>query len=268
MHGLGNDFIIVDNLQAQYQLSKSLIQQMAHRKTGIGFDQLLLLEASYDKNADFCYRIFNADGNEVEHCGNGARCIAYYVDQNQLINKPIIRFKIKDRILFAHLDKDQITINMGLPSINPSEIVFPGKQDQQQQVIQIDQQSINFYLVCMGNPHAVIFSKPEDKLDIKTIGEYFNQPDQFKSGINVSLAEIESTTSMKLQVYERGSGLTTACGTAACAAVAIGKQLGQLETTVTVSQPGGDLVISWPNQQKDLMMSGGANHVFDGCWAI
>ena len=120
----------------------------------------------------------------------------------------------------------------------------------------------------MGNPHAVIFSKPEDKLDIKTIGEYFNQPDQFESGINVSLAVIESTTSIKLQVYERGSGLTTACGTAACAAVAMGKQLGQLEPTVTVIQPGGNLIISWPNQQKDLMMSGGANHVFDGCWAI
>ena len=268
MHGLSNDFIVIDNLDKKLNLTPTTIQLMSHRKQGVGFDQLLVLEPASHQDADYDYRIFNSDGNEVEHCANGARCIALYIKRKQLHSKDTVRLKIKDRILNAEIDGNLIRVNMGTPQINPQDILYTGRSNSLEQTIEFQGDKIAFYLISMGNPHAIILRPPKEKLDLNTLGSFMNQVEHFPRGVNVSIADICTPNKVEIGVFERGAGITYACGTAACATMAIGKHLKLLEPTVTVHQKGGPLTITWENIDKDLMMSGSATYVFDGDWGL
>ena len=266
MHGLGNDFAVINTLNQAFTPTKKHIQQMASRRTGIGFDQLLLLENNTQQDADFNYRIFNADGNEVGNCGNGARCIGLYIKQQQLLSKPLILLKTRDRILQVLLNEDSILVNMGIPNFDPSSIPYLGKTSSYTHTIEAANQTIDFALVSVGNPHMIIFVSSSEQYNIDTIGSIFNQHPDFPRGINVSFAQIINREKLLLNVYERGVGRTQACGTAACAATVVGRQLGHLSQSVTVIQPGGELCITWQDPGTAVMMQGDASCVYHGTW--
>tara|TARA_B100001093_G_scaffold499920_1_gene549721 strand:- start:225 stop:1052 length:828 start_codon:yes stop_codon:yes gene_type:complete len=266
MHGLSNDFVVINNLDRKFHFTSQLIQHMSHRKQGIGFDQLLVLEPASHQSANYDYRIFNNDGHEVEHCANGARCIALYIREKNLLKKDSVCLNIKDRLLHVTVDGNNVTVNMGKPQINPQNIYYSEKCDSLEQTIELCGIKIPFYLISMGNPHAVILSSLQDNYDLQKLGELMNQGDYFPKGINVSIAIIHTPEKISLRVFERGAGITDACGTAACAAMAIGKYLKKLQPTIVAYQTGGPLSISWKNTEEDLMMSGSAVHVFDGHW--
>ncbi len=266
MHGLGNDFVVINNLSQSFKPTTKHIQSMSNRKTGIGFDQLLLLEPPSDPQADFDYRIFNADGQEVEHCGNGARCIGLYIQQQQLLNTSPIRLKTKQNILPISSDNDIISVNMGQPNLTAEAVHYTQRTTGFAQTLTVDQHTLSFYLVSVGNPHAIVIEPPPYDVDLDQLGTLFNQHTYFPEGINLSIARIEDPENIALQVYERGVGQTQACGTAACAVMAVGRHLKQLASTVRVHQPGGTLIITWQGDGTDLMMRGEACHVFEGQW--
>ena len=209
---------------------------------------------------------FNADGQEVEHCGNGARCIGLYIQQQQLLNTSPIRLKTKQNILPISSDNDIISVNMGQPNLTAEAVHYTQRTTGFAQTLTVDQHTLSFYLVSVGNPHAIVIEPPPYDVDLDQLGTLFNQHTYFPEGINLSIARIEDPENIALQVYERGVGQTQACGTAACAVMAVGRHLKQLASTVRVHQPGGTLIITWQGDGTDLMMRGEACHVFEGQW--
>ena len=268
MHGLGNDFVVINNLEGAFQPEVDTIQSMAHRKTGVGFDQLLLLEPSTHPQADFNYRIFNANGQEVEHCGNGARCIGLYIKHHQLHPHHSIQLNTQDSILTISVDTtNMVTVNMGQPDFAPEDITYRHRKAGAVQIMALDHYDLPFYLVSVGNPHAVILEPTIHRLNIDQLGKLFNQPAYFPKGINVSIAHIDNPSNATLHVYERGVGQTQACGTAACAVMALGHHLEKLTSSAQIHQPGGSLNISWKGHGTDIIMQGEACYVFDGQWS-
>ncbi|MCH9644549.1 MAG: diaminopimelate epimerase [Gammaproteobacteria bacterium] len=258
MQGLGNDFIVIDGTQIEYPLNSDLIAKMSHRKYGIGCDQLLLLELSDDATADFIYRIFNADGREVEQCGNGARCILQFIHHHQLSTQNPLRLKtLKGIIECEQLDDDLVSVNMG----KPQRIDGPHS-------IRLLDHSYEYYFVDVGNPHIVIFSdnvNPENWMDL---GKQLSTHPEFTEQVNVGFANIKNVNEIDLQVYERGSGPTLACGSGACAAVAAGCEKGILQDPVTVNQRGGRLIISEAEPNGSIKMIGPACLVYKGVYKI
>ena len=268
MHGLGNDFVVIDAVSQHVNLRASQIEKLANRHTGVGFDQLLLIEPPSRPDADFDYRIFNSDGGEVEHCGNGARCFAKFVTDRELTSKPVITVNTARGLIELELtDLGLVRVNMGQPVLDPNALPYvgPPELDASQTVaLDISFDRKQFGLISMGNPHAVCIVDSVDSIAVEDIGRAVQMLPQFPDSVNVGFVEIVSRTEIRLRVYERGAGETLACGTGACAAVAYARLLEQLDSLVSVATRGGNLQIEWQGIGHDLMMTGPAESVFEG----
>lgn len=265
MHGLGNDFMVIDNVTQNVFFSKEKIQQLADRNFGIGFDQLLMVEPPYDPEQDFHYRIFNADGSEVSQCGNGARCFARFVKQKGLINRSKIAVSTKAGKMILYLEKDgQVTVNMGIPEFEPANIPLKANKAEKIYLIRADEHTVMCGAVSMGNPHCVLEVDNVDTADVHTLGPLLERHERFPEGVNVGFMQIVNPEHIRLRVFERGAGETLACGSGACAAVAIGQIQGKLGKDVKVDLPGGSLRIRWQGPDTALKMTGPAEHIYDG----
>lgn len=269
MHGLGNDFMMINGVTQSVELSKERISSLAHRQFGIGFDQLLLVEPPTRADLDFCYRIFNLDGSEVEHCGNGARCFAAYVYQQGLSIKNPLKVGTVNRVLSLKTeDNGEVTVDMGTPDMAADKLPFlePNNSATYRRNIQIGSEvmEIEFSAISMGNPHAVIKVEDVDGAAVKEIGKALGSHPDFPEGVNVGFMEILSRRAIKLRVFERGTGETLACGTGACAAVVAGCLQGSLDNTVEVNLPGGQLNINWLKPDAPVMMTGPVSTVYEG----
>ena len=273
MHGLGNDFVIIDTVnQAWSELTLSQRQFITDRQRGIGCDQLLLVESATQQNVDFKYRIFNADGGEVSQCGNGARCFARFVFEQGLTTKTEVVVETASGIMTLTLKEDGkvVTVNMGEPRFTPADIPF--EQDQQADVYALgldNGDEIALGALSMGNPHAVSIVDNIEKVDVSTLGPMIEGHQRFPERVNAGFMQIINENEIRLRVFERGSGETQACGSGACAAVVSGIQRGLLSNEVKVHLTGGDLDIVWQGEQTPVWMTGTATHVFDGeiAWA-
>jgi diaminopimelate epimerase len=260
MHGLGNDFIVIDNLDKSFNELMVDIPGIADRHTGIGFDQMLIVESSTRPNIDFKYRIFNADGQEVQQCGNGARCFALYVFEKGLTSKNKLSVEtMNGDIRLVINDSSSVTVNMGKPEFKPSKI--PANFNNQEKKYTINGEEIG--VLSMGNPHAVILADKITHLEIEKTSKDIQNSSYFPEGVNVGFMQINSPSNISLRVYERGVGETQACGSGACAAVVFGVENNLLDNNVHVSLPGGDLDINYENG-SDVFMTGPAEFVFEG----
>ncbi|ENQ1532922.1 diaminopimelate epimerase [Vibrio parahaemolyticus] len=265
MHGLGNDFMVVDCITQNVFFSQDLIRRLADRHTGVGFDQLLVVEAPYDPETDFHYRIFNADGSEVEQCGNGARCFARFVRLKGLTNKYSISVSTKKGKMILDVEDDgEVTVNMGVPEFEPNKIPFKAKQKEKTYIMRAGDKTLFCGAVSMGNPHVVTVVDDVDTADVDILGPLLESHERFPERVNAGFMQVVSRDHIRLRVYERGAGETQACGSGACGAVAVGILQGLLDESVKVSLPGGELHISWQGPGKPLFMTGPATHVFDG----
>ncbi|MDN4501824.1 diaminopimelate epimerase [Alteromonadaceae bacterium BrNp21-10] len=265
MHGLGNDFMVIDNVSQNVFFSKEKIQRLADRHFGIGFDQLLMVEPPYDPEQDFHYRIFNADGSEVSQCGNGARCFAHFVKMKGLINRNKIMVSTKAGSMVLHLEKDgQVTVNMGQPEFIPANIPLIANKQEGTYLIRAGDHTVMCGAVSLGNPHCVIKVDDVKTAPVETLGPLLERHERFPEGVNVGFMQIVSPTHIKLRVYERGAGETLACGSGACAAVVIGHSQNKLGKEVLVDLPGGSLKVRWQGRDEVVKMTGPVEHVFDG----
>ncbi|AUZ04535.1 diaminopimelate epimerase [Vitreoscilla sp. C1] len=268
MHGLGNDFLVVDATKEPISWTAANIQAWANRHTGVGFDQLLVIEPSSNERCDFKYRIFNADGSEVEQCGNGARCFAKYVTEHGLTDKKSVMVETMRGIIVLHVLEDgQITVDMGKPHFAPEEIPYvpssPTDHDAMAHVLIVRTDTVTISCVNMGNPHAVLLVDDIRKAPVSVLGEAIESHAQFPQKVNVGFAEIVSRDEINLRVFERGVGETQACGTGACAAAVAGIRHGLLNQNVLVNLPGGTLTIQW-QEGESVLMTGPAAEVYSG----
>lgn len=264
MHGLGNDFVVIDGITQNVYLSSEQVKKWADRHRGIGFDQLLLIEPPYSPDIDFHYRIFNANGQEVSQCGNGARCLARFVHLKGLTNKKTIKVStIKGKMTLTVNDDDTISVNMGKPEFTPKMIPFKAQKEEKTYLLRTNDKTFFCSIVSMGNPHCVIIVDDVEKTNVTEIGALIGQHERFPEGVNVGFMEVVSRDLIRLRVHERGAGETLACGSGACAAVAIGIKQGILNHNVHVELRGGTLKIAW-NGEHNVLMTGDAAHVFDG----
>ena len=268
MHGLSNDFVVIDAVSQHVSLRSSQIQKLADRNSGIGFDQLLLIEPPSRPDADFDYRIFNSDGGEVEHCGNGARCFAKFVTDRELTTKPVITVNTSRGLIELTLtETGLVRVNMGQPVLDSTTLSYQGPPEPDQThtvVLETPNGVRSFGLISIGNPHAVTVVDSVDATAVSDIGQVIQNSPQFPDSVNVGFMEIISPKEIRLRVFERGVGETLACGTGACAAMAYGRLLGQLHHDVIVATRGGNLQIEWQGEGHDLMMTGPAESVFEG----
>ncbi len=265
MHGLGNDFMVVDAVTQNVFFSPELIRRLADRHRGVGFDQMLVVEPPYDPDLDFHYRIFNADGSEVAQCGNGARCFAAFVYQKGLINKREIRVSTQvGKMILKIQDDEQITVNMGLPIFEPSQIPHRAVKEEKTYILRTDAQTVFYGAVSMGNPHCVLQVDNVETAAVESLGPLLESHERFPERVNVGFMQVLSPQHIRLRVYERGAGETQACGSGACAAVAVGIVQGILDSHVQVDLPGGSLQIRWEGVGQPLYMTGPAAHIYDG----
>lgn len=263
MQGAGNDFMVINAINQPIALSATEIQQLAHRQFGIGFDQLLLVEAS--DIADFKYRIFNADGGEVAQCGNGARCFVKFVVENGLTKKHNISVETLSGIIQPTLETNGlVTVNMGPPIFVPAQIPFISDHLAAQYEVAVGDEKITLSAISMGNPHAVILTDDIEHAPVQALGSQIEHHAQFPERVNVGFMQVINTQHIQLRVFERGSGETLACGTGACAAAVAGIQNGLLQSPVKVTARGGELIISWLGNDAPVMMTGPAVTVFTG----
>lgn len=271
MHGLGNDFVLLDLISQNIHVREDQIRMLADRRTGIGFDQLLVVEPPDNPAMDFKYRIFNADGREVEQCGNGARCFLRFVRDRGLTTKTRIKLETNTGHIECQLERDgSISVDMGAPVLQPDKIPFLADTASITYELDLalalcpDQQKINLSAVSMGNPHAVIVVEDVELAPVQLIGAALEVHERFPARVNVGFMQIVDRDNIRLRVFERGVGETRACGTGACAAVVAGRLRGLLNETVNVRLTGGDLRISWAGDQKSVIMTGPACRVFEG----
>lgn len=263
MHGLGNDFVIIDAINQRVQLSPEQIKELADRHYGVGFDQLLMVEPAQGE-ADFRYTIYNADGSEVSQCGNGARCFALFVTQKGLTDKSSIRVETGAGELVLLINEEQVTVDMGAPRLDPELIPLKMKKRESTYSVDIEGQTVEFTAVSMGNPHAVIQVGNIDNAPVKITGAAMESHDIFPERANIGFSQIINRSNLTLRVFERGAGETLACGSGACAAVVAGILNGLLDSPVNVELPGGFLTIEWYGEGQSVMMTGPAIFVFDG----
>lgn len=271
MHGLGNDFVVIDATETPFMLDNATIGALGHRKTGIGFDQLLVVEPPSDTSVDFNYRIFNTDGGEVEHCGNGARCFARFVIQHGLTDKTNLRVKVKKGIIsIAYHDDDHIEVDMGAPILLPAHVPFAtnGQQISDSDVYQtqydllLHRETIPVSVLSMGNPHAVFMVSDLWHLKIADLAKFVQASAYFPQSVNVNFIEILDEKTLHLRTYERGVGETDACGTGACASVFAAYQLHAVSDNVSVTVRGGQLNIRLEGGR--VYMAGPAREVYSG----
>lgn len=266
MHGLGNDFVVIDAINQEIDLSEDQVRFIADRHFGVGCDQLLLVEAATTDDVDFFYRIFNADGGEVEQCGNGARCFAVFVREKGLTDKDFIRVETASGVIELQVQPDgQITVDMGIPELNPWDIPFNVDTRLDEYALDlVGGQVLKIGAVSMGNPHAVTIVDNVDTVAVDELGAGIENHALFPNRVNVGFMQIIDERHIRLRVFERGAGETLACGTGACAAMVVGHLQGHLTNEVQVDLPGGSLQISWQGEASPVMMTGPATTVFEG----
>lgn len=265
MHGLGNDFVVFDAINQRVELTPGQVQYIADRRLGVGCDQLLLVEKPQSAEAEFRYRIFNADGSEVEQCGNGARCFARFVVAKKLTESSRIPVETASGLIVLELEEDdQVRVNMGVPGLEPASLPFKAVELSSSYELDVDGDRYAIAAVSMGNPHAVLRVENVDTAPVDTLGPAIESHPRFPQRVNAGFMQIVARDAIKLRVYERGAGETRACGTGACAAVVAGRIQGWLDEIVKVSLPGGELVIRWQGGNHPVYMTGPATHVFEG----
>jgi diaminopimelate epimerase len=265
MHGLGNDFVVIDAVNQDVVLSPEQVRRLADRHCGIGFDQLLLVETPGGAQADFRYRIFNADGGEVSQCGNGARCFMRFVHDLGLSDKRELLVETASGPLRLVLeDNDQITVNMGEPRFEPREIPFDAPARATSYTLELAGERLEIAAVSMGNPHAVTLVRDVDTAPVERLGPAIERHPRFPQGVNAGFMQIIDFEHIRLRVFERGVGETLACGSGACAAVVAGRLWDRLAARVKVALRGGDLVVSWAGRGYPVYLTGPATHVFRG----
>lgn len=271
MHGLGNDFMVVDMISQHAHLRPEQVKKLSDRHFGIGFDQLLLVEPPGRPDVDFRYRIFNADGSEVEQCGNGARCFARYVIDNKLTSKDRIRVETSNGIIELEVTPDgRVVVDMGAPILIPENVPFVADSMSAEYEISVpsldsgSEEPVIVSAISMGNPHCVLLTDNIKTAPVETLGPILESHERFPNKVNVGFMEIIHRRFVHLRVYERGVGETMACGTGACAAVVAGQLRGLLDASVEVKLPGGNLQIEWLGEGHSVMMKGPATKVFEG----
>ena len=265
MEGAGNDFIVVDASRQPFTLEAAQIRRIADRHTGIGFDQLLVIEAPRTKGTDFFYRIFNSDGLEVSQCGNGARCFVRYVHDKALSKKCRIRVQTASGIIEPRLEADgSVTVDMGRPRFEPADIPMCAPRRERTYTINVDGTQIQFGAVSMGNPHAVQLVVDTEAAPVSTQGPQLEHHEAFPDRVNAGYMQIVDRNNIRLRVWERGAGETLACGTGACAAAVIGISWELLDSPVCVHTRGGQLRIAWSGNGESVQMTGPARTVFEG----
>jgi len=264
MHGLGNDFVVLDGINQSIELNRQQLRFLADRHVGVGCDQILLIEKPAGQ-ADFRYRIFNSDGGEVEQCGNGARCFVRYVHDHGLTKKNEIRIETLSGVISPKLEiSGDVTVNMGKPVFDPQKIPFIAERYDLTYLLEIAHDLVTISVVSMGNPHAVRVVHDVDSAPVESEGVLIESHPRFPKKVNVGYMQVIDRNHIKLRVFERGAGETLACGTGACAAVVTGINLGLLDQQVIVSTRGGDLTINWQGNDQPVWMTGPAVTVFEG----
>ena len=264
MHGLGNDFVLIDCVNQSVHFSLEQLRYLANRRLGIGCDQILLVEKT-ESDADFRYRIFNSDGREVEQCGNGARCFVRYVYDKGMTHKKEIRVETLGGIITPKLETNgEVTVNMGIPKFEPKEIPFIAEKRMLTYLLDVDERQIECSILSMGNPHAVQIVEDINHSPILAEGSLIENHSRFPKRVNAGYMQVVTREHINLRVYERGAGETLSCGTGACAAVVAGITRGLLNSTVKVSTIGGNLSICWKGENNPVWMTGPAISVFDG----
>ena len=264
MQGLGNDFVVIDAVNQSVCLSPAQRRLLADRHFGVGCDQILLVEGAVG-DADFRYRIYNADGGEVEQCGNGARCFVRYVHDRGMTQKNEIRVETSGGVIIPRLEANgEVSVNMGMPKFEPKQIPFIAEKRAMTYSIDISGRQVEISAVSLGNPHAVELVEDVDGAPVITEGALIESHPSFPKRVNAGYMQVVDRTHIRLRVYERGAGETLACGTGACAAVVIGIERGLLQSTVQVNMRGGDLTVRWEGEDQPVWMTGPAVTVFDG----
>lgn len=265
MHGTGNDFIVLDGVRQQFQLEPEQLRLLADRHFGVGCDQILIVEDAQHPDADFRYRIYNADGGEVEQCGNGARCFVRFVHNHGLTNKREIVVETKSGLITPRLEENgQVTVMMGAPVFDTERIPFIGNDDEIIQTLEVNGKKIQITALSMGNPHAVQIVTDIEHAPVAIEGKLIEQHPRFPKRVNAGFMQIMDRTHIKLRVYERGAGETLSCGTGACAAVVSGIRRDLLDTRVNVATHGGVLNITWEGPGEPVWITGPAITVFEG----
>ena len=265
MHGLGNDFAVIDAINQSVALTPEQVQQLADRHFGIGFDQLLLVEAATTTTADFRYRIYNADGGEVAQCGNGARCFMQFVREQGLTDKAQIQVETASGPLQLMQQADgQISVDMGVPRLEPADIPFMAPGRERNYTLDVLDRHLEIAALSMGNPHAVLLVDDIETAPVASLGPAIENHPRFPERVNVGFMQIVNNDSIRLRVFERGAGETLACGSGACAAVVAGRLQEQLLESVKVILNGGELVVSWAGEGRPVLMTGPATTVYQG----
>ncbi len=265
MHGLGNDFVVLDGIRQSLALTPEQLCYLADRHFGVGCDQILLVEKATQAGVDFRYRIFNADGGEVEQCGNGARCFVRFVHDQGLTDKREIRVETMKGLITPRLESDgNITVDMGVPRFLPAAIPFLADDDLIVHLLDVADETLETSVVSMGNPHAVQVVESVESAPVGEYGPLIEKHPRFPQRVNAGFMQIVDRHAIKLRVYERGTGETMACGTGACAAVVAGIRRGLLDSPVRVTTHGGDLNIAWGGGERPVLMTGPAVTVFTG----
>ena len=265
MQGAGNDFVVFDGVRQRIALTSAQLRRLADRHFGVGCDQILLVEAARTADTDFRYRIFNADGGEVEQCGNGARCFVRFVRERGLTTKSEIRVETAGGVIAPRMEADgEVTVNMGAPAFEAKRIPFIADSDAPTHSLQVGDATLEISVVSMGNPHAVQLVADVDAAPVALQGPLIERHERFPARVNAGFMQIVDRGHIRLRVYERGTGETLACGTGACAAVAAGIRRGLLDASVRVNTRGGDLTIRWEGADNPVWMTGPAVTVFEG----
>jgi diaminopimelate epimerase len=265
MHGLGNDFMVLDLISQQAHIQPRQVRLWSDRHTGVGFDQLLIVEAPNNPDVDFRYRIFNADGSEVEQCGNGARCFARFVLDKRLTLKRRIRVETRSGIIELLIRPDgQITVDMGAPRLEPQQIPFVAEAAALVYALEVDGQTVELAALSMGNPHAVMRVDDLDQAPVSALGASIEVHARFPQRVNVGFLQVIDRQHARLRVWERGAGETRACGTGACAAAVAAIRQGWMDSPLQIELPGGKLCIEWAGDGQPVMMTGPAVRVYEG----
>ena len=271
MHGLGNDFMVIEQMSQNIELSRDQIEILSDRHTGIGFDQLLIVSPSTDPSVDFRYQIFNADGGEVEQCGNGARCFAQFVQEKNLTDKHIIVVETSTGIITLNVQDDGfVTVDMGQPIFKPAQIPLTAAETALSYTFHTSMGDFQLSVISIGNPHGVLLVDDINSAPVESLGPILEKHPNFPNRANIGFMQIVSRDHVQLRVFERGAGETRACGTGACAAAVAAIQQGLVNNRIKVSLPGGDLIIEWQPGEADtpngghVMMTGPATTVYNG----
>ncbi len=266
MQGLGNDFVVIDAVRQRIELDAATVRALADRRFGVGCDQVLVVERAHG-DADFRYRIFNADGGEVEQCGNGARCFVVFVRDHGLTDKREIRVETKGGVIVPHLGDDGlVTVDMGVPRLRPEDVPFTDGTGAIEEALAVDGTEVRVSALSMGNPHAVQVVSDIDRAPVTTQGPRIEHHPRFPARVNAGYIEVVDRATIRLRVWERGAGETLACGTGACAAAVAGIRRGLLDSPVRVITRGGELGIEWRGDGSPVFMTGPAVTVYEGTW--